>query len=90
MQAYWYLDLGNPAEPASTRMLFNPASRLTVGILNFFTLLTLYSTLIPISLYVSIEIIKYFQVSICCYSFLACHGSPQKGLAVGLVKARSV
>jgi magnesium-transporting ATPase (P-type) len=43
-------------------MLFDPASPVLVGMLNFLTLITLYSTLIPISLYVSIELIKYFQV----------------------------
>lgn len=63
-QAHWYLDLGNPEEPAATRALFDPAARPLVGALDFLTALTLYSTLIPISLYVSIEIIKYFQASI--------------------------
>ncbi len=63
--AQWYLDLGNPEEPAATRALFDPAARPLVGALDFLTALTLYSTLIPISLYVSIEIIKYFQASPC-------------------------
>jgi hypothetical protein len=34
-----------------------------VGLLSFLTAVTLYSSLIPISLYVSIELIKYFQVA---------------------------
>ncbi len=73
-QEHWYLDLGNPRESAATRAQFDPAARPLVGALDFLTALTLYSTLIPISLYVSIEIIKYFQVSHIrarnCISFL--------------------
>lgn len=44
-------------------MLFDPAHPVTVGLLNFMTFIILYSTLIPISLYVSIEVIKYFQAT---------------------------
>jgi len=40
---------------------FNPNNRFVVAILTMFTLLTLYSTIIPISLYVSIEMIKFIQ-----------------------------
>ncbi|XP_078436799.1 aminophospholipid ATPase 3 isoform X2 [Wolffia australiana] len=40
---------------------FDPGNRFVVGILTMFTLLTLYSTIIPISLYVSIEMIKFIQ-----------------------------
>lgn len=44
-------------------MLFDPAHPATVGLLNFMTFVILYSTLIPISLYVSIELIKFFQAT---------------------------
>eukprot|EP00899_Mesostigma_viride_P010371 jgi/Mesvir1/19335/Mv10393-RA.1 len=54
---YWYLGL----EDAD--IVFNPKRPIIVGFLNFFTLLTLYSTIIPISLYVSIEMIKVIQVT---------------------------
>ncbi|KAJ4711220.1 Phospholipid-transporting ATPase [Melia azedarach] len=40
---------------------FNPRNRFLVFVLNMFTLITLYSPIIPISLYVSIETIKFFQ-----------------------------
>ncbi|KAK9812802.1 hypothetical protein WJX72_004072 [[Myrmecia] bisecta] len=60
---YWYLNLGVTSEPSRTRPLFDPGHPVLVGALNFLTLITLYSTLIPISLYVSIEIIKYFQAA---------------------------
>lgn len=54
---YWYLQLDLTAgEPQ-----FDPGNRLVVGLLSIFTLLTLYSTIIPISLYVSIEMIKFIQ-----------------------------
>lgn len=62
-QKYWYLRLAVPSEAASTRLLFDPRHRAVVGLLNFLTAVTLYSSLIPISLYVSIELIKYFQVT---------------------------
>ena len=58
----WYLALGDPSEPAGTRRLFDPAGRAVAGALGFLTALALYSSLIPISLYVSIEVIKYLQV----------------------------
>ncbi|KAH8499966.1 hypothetical protein H0E87_015272, partial [Populus deltoides] len=53
---YYYLglDKGVAAE-------FNPSNRFVVAALTFFTLITLYSTIIPISLYVSIEMIKFIQ-----------------------------
>ncbi|KAJ6769384.1 putative PHOSPHOLIPID-TRANSPORTING ATPASE [Salix koriyanagi] len=55
-QKYYYLglDKGVAAE-------FNPSNRFVVAALTFFTLITLYSTVIPISLYVSIEMIKFIQ-----------------------------
>ncbi|KAK4399758.1 Phospholipid-transporting ATPase 3 [Sesamum angolense] len=40
---------------------FDPDNRVVVGILTFFTLITLYSPIIPISLYVSVEMIKFIQ-----------------------------
>ncbi|KAL5759658.1 hypothetical protein ACOSQ2_018496 [Xanthoceras sorbifolium] len=40
---------------------FNPDNRFLVALLNLFTLITLFSPIIPISLYVSIETIKFFQ-----------------------------
>ncbi|KAK1415692.1 hypothetical protein QVD17_31477 [Tagetes erecta] len=40
---------------------FNPNNRFVVFILSIFTLITLYSPIIPISLYVSIEMIKFIQ-----------------------------
>eukprot|EP00873_Tetraselmis_striata_P034770 jgi/Tetstr1/455034/TSEL_041890.t1 len=59
--AHWYLDLAAEGEASSSRAMFDPDNRGTVGLLAFMTLLTLYSSIIPISLYVSIEIIKYVQ-----------------------------
>ena len=52
-----------PTESASSRVLFNPAHRALVGLLSFLTAVTLFSSVIPISLYVSIELVKYFQAS---------------------------
>ena len=63
LQKYWYLQLGVSTEAASTRVLFDPKHRVVVGLLIFLTAVTLYSSVIPISLYVSIELIKYFQAS---------------------------
>ncbi|KAK9090578.1 hypothetical protein Sjap_023755 [Stephania japonica] len=40
---------------------FNPNNKFVVAVLTMFTLITLYSTIIPISLYVSIEMIKFIQ-----------------------------
>ncbi|KAL1539393.1 Phospholipid-transporting ATPase 3 [Salvia divinorum] len=40
---------------------FDPDHRFVVAILTFFTLITLYSPIIPISLYVSVEMIKFIQ-----------------------------
>ncbi|PKA61390.1 Phospholipid-transporting ATPase 3 [Apostasia shenzhenica] len=53
---YFYLGLTGHVEEQ-----FNPSNRFVVSILTMFTLLTLYSTIIPISLYVSIEMIKFIQ-----------------------------
>eukprot|EP00850_Spirogloea_muscicola_P018286 SM000166S02467 [mRNA] locus=s166:161533:170771:+ [translate_table: standard] len=53
---YWYLHLDDVKEAQ-----YDPSNRFVVAILNFFTFLTLYSTIIPISLYVSIEMIKIVQ-----------------------------
>nr|GEX60240.1 phospholipid-transporting ATPase 3 [Tanacetum cinerariifolium] len=54
---YYYLQLGVNVESEQ----FNPANRLLVFVLSIFTLITLYSPIIPISLYVSIEMIKFIQ-----------------------------
>ncbi|XP_022942468.1 phospholipid-transporting ATPase 3-like [Cucurbita moschata] len=53
---YYYLALDKGGENQ-----FNPSNRFLVVILTMFTLITLYSTIIPISLYVSIEMIKFIQ-----------------------------
>ncbi|OVA09139.1 Cation-transporting P-type ATPase [Macleaya cordata] len=53
---YYYLGLDEGVEDQ-----FNPRNRFVVAILTMFTLITLYSTIIPISLYVSIEMIKFIQ-----------------------------
>ncbi|OVA11949.1 Cation-transporting P-type ATPase [Macleaya cordata] len=53
---YFYLGLDEGVEDQ-----FNPRNRFVVAILTMFTLITLYSTIIPISLYVSIEMIKFIQ-----------------------------
>ncbi|GAQ83484.1 phospholipid-transporting ATPase 3 [Klebsormidium nitens] len=51
----WYLRM------RSADAQFNPKNRFFVFLLTFLTLVTLYSTIIPISLYVSIEMIKFIQ-----------------------------
>ncbi|CAM8942886.1 unnamed protein product [Rhodiola kirilowii] len=48
---YYYLELN-----AKVDSQYNPGNRVLVGFLIMFTLITLYSTIIPISLYVSIEV----------------------------------
>lgn len=53
---YYYLGL-----VADVEKQFNPNNRFVVACLTLFTLVTLYSTIIPISLYVSIEMIKFIQ-----------------------------
>ncbi|CAA7399269.1 unnamed protein product [Spirodela intermedia] len=53
---YFYLGLKGKVEQQ-----FNPGNKFVVAILTMFTLITLYSTIIPISLYVSIEMIKFIQ-----------------------------
>jgi phospholipid-transporting ATPase len=62
MQRHWYLRMGEGKESNIERLLFDRSNRAVVGLLDFLTLFILYSSLIPISLYVSIEIIKFFQV----------------------------
>ena len=51
----WYL------EPKATSAIFDPSNPLKSGALHFITALMLYGYLIPISLYVSIEIVKLLQ-----------------------------
>ncbi|XWS68900.1 hypothetical protein CRYUN_Cryun04dG0133400 [Craigia yunnanensis] len=53
---YYFLGLSKSVEDQ-----FNPNNRFLVAFLTMLTLLTLYSTIIPISLYVSIEMIKFIQ-----------------------------
>ncbi|WRX14390.1 P-type ATPase [Theobroma cacao] len=53
---YYFLGLSKSVEDQ-----FNPNNRFLVALLTMLTLLTLYSTIIPISLYVSIEMIKFIQ-----------------------------
>lgn len=53
---YFYLGLAGNVENQ-----FNPKNKFVVAALTLFTLVTLYSTIIPISLYVSIEMIKFIQ-----------------------------
>ncbi|KAK1425808.1 hypothetical protein QVD17_21169 [Tagetes erecta] len=55
--SYYYLQLGINVEADQ----FNPGNRPLVFVLSIFTLITLYSPIIPISLYVSIEMIKFIQ-----------------------------
>ncbi|MCH83834.1 phospholipid-transporting ATPase 3-like, partial [Trifolium medium] len=55
---YFYLHLDSSEEGSAQ---FNPKNRFVVFFLTMFTLITLYSTIIPISLYVSIEMIKFIQ-----------------------------
>ncbi|XP_057482184.1 phospholipid-transporting ATPase 3-like isoform X1 [Actinidia eriantha] len=54
---YFFLGLRGPALSAD----MNPSNRFVVALLNMFTLITLYSPIIPISLYVSVEMIKFIQ-----------------------------
>ncbi|KAK4261232.1 hypothetical protein QN277_004260 [Acacia crassicarpa] len=55
---YFYLRLDVGGEGSGQ---FNSSNRFLVFVLTLFTLLTLYSPLIPISLYVSIEMVKFIQ-----------------------------
>ncbi|KAL9268042.1 Phospholipid-transporting ATPase 3-like protein [Drosera capensis] len=59
---YYYLGLDGKVEDRQ----FDPSNRFVVMILTMFTLITLFSTIIPISLYVSIEGIKFVQ----CMKFI--------------------
>nr|XP_016433591.1 PREDICTED: phospholipid-transporting ATPase 3-like [Nicotiana tabacum] len=57
-EKYYYLQFGSSknSDPQS-----NPDNRFVVAVLTMFTLITLYSPIIPISLYVSVEMIKFIQ-----------------------------
>ncbi|XP_021849931.1 phospholipid-transporting ATPase 3 isoform X2 [Spinacia oleracea] len=57
---YYYLGLRGNLSGAD-ELQFDPSNRFLVIILTMFTLITLFSTIIPISLYVSIEGIKFLQ-----------------------------
>ncbi|KAM1082447.1 hypothetical protein ACFX2I_021004 [Malus domestica] len=58
---YYYLGLRGKKNAGSSYSSFDPNNRFLVILLTMFTLITLYSTIIPISLYVSIEMIKFIQ-----------------------------
>nr|GMD13415.1 phospholipid-transporting ATPase 3-like isoform X1 [Ipomoea batatas] len=53
---YFYLGFEDSSDPQ-----FDPNNKFTVAALTMFTLITLYSPIIPISLYVSVEMIKFIQ-----------------------------
>ncbi|KAK4371889.1 hypothetical protein RND71_007273 [Anisodus tanguticus] len=53
---YYYLRFESGSDPQS-----DPDNRFVVAVLTMFTLITLYSPIIPISLYVSVEMIKFIQ-----------------------------
>ncbi|XP_009778604.1 phospholipid-transporting ATPase 3 isoform X2 [Nicotiana tabacum] len=53
---YYYLRFESSADAQS-----NPDNKFVVAALTMFTLITLYSPIIPISLYVSVEMIKFIQ-----------------------------
>lgn len=55
--AQWYLALRDAG------LDFNPKSAAGVGVLNFLTAIVLYSNVIPISLYVSAELIKFITAA---------------------------
>uniref|UniRef100_A0A6V7QQ72 Phospholipid-transporting ATPase n=1 Tax=Ananas comosus var. bracteatus TaxID=296719 RepID=A0A6V7QQ72_ANACO len=55
MPHWWYL------QPQNTTNLFDPSKSLISGIFHLVTALILYGYLIPISLYVSIEVVKVLQ-----------------------------
>uniref|UniRef100_A0A803MB35 Phospholipid-transporting ATPase n=1 Tax=Chenopodium quinoa TaxID=63459 RepID=A0A803MB35_CHEQI len=58
---YFYLGLLQGTLDGADERQFDPSNRFLVMILTMFTLITLFSTIIPISLYVSIEGIKFIQ-----------------------------
>uniref|UniRef100_A0A803MBN0 Phospholipid-transporting ATPase n=1 Tax=Chenopodium quinoa TaxID=63459 RepID=A0A803MBN0_CHEQI len=58
---YFYLGLLQGTLDRADERQFDPSNRFLVMILTMFTLITLFSTIIPISLYVSIEGIKFIQ-----------------------------
>jgi len=62
-KGHWYLDFGSPDDEDIYRRVWDTEKPGIVGFLNFLTLLTLYATNIPISLYVSIEVIKFSQAT---------------------------
>lgn len=59
MVKWWYLRLED--ENYNDELLFNPSNGLVSGLLQFMRALILYGYLIPISLYVSIEVVKVLQ-----------------------------
>ncbi|EXB75145.1 Putative phospholipid-transporting ATPase 5 [Morus notabilis] len=57
----WYLRLEDDNNDDNDDLLFNPSSVLVSGLLQFLRAIILYGYLIPISLYVSIEVVKVLQ-----------------------------
>ncbi|KAK9142307.1 hypothetical protein Syun_011707 [Stephania yunnanensis] len=57
MPNWWYM------EPQNTTNLYDPSSATLAGVFHLVTALILYGYLIPISLYVSIEVVKVLQAS---------------------------
>ncbi|PIA42998.1 hypothetical protein AQUCO_02000449v1 [Aquilegia coerulea] len=57
MPDWWYM------RPEASTSMYNPEKPETAGILHLITALILYGYLIPISLYVSIEVVKVLQAS---------------------------
>ncbi|KAH6556188.1 hypothetical protein KP509_1Z197900 [Ceratopteris richardii] len=59
---HWYLQPGlNDGKNSITKAAFNYNNPFIAGVLQFFTCLALYGYFVPISLYVSLEIIKVLQ-----------------------------
>ncbi|KAL5577898.1 hypothetical protein UlMin_019597 [Ulmus minor] len=62
MRSWWYIGLDDKSDPDDeSDPLFNPSKSLKSGFLQFIRALILYGYLIPISLYVSIEVVKVLQ-----------------------------
>ena len=61
MVKWWYLRLEDDGNDEREDLLFKPSNVLVSGLLQFMRALILYGYLIPISLYVSIEVVKVLQ-----------------------------
>lgn len=73
MPNWWYL-----GPDADTTSSFNPKSPLVASLLQLLTALVLYGYLIPISLYVSIEIVKVWQTRFINLDIHMYHGESDK------------